>query len=188
LCEGVNGPGFIILRQDWLLPARQGAVSRYVNPNIYRKQHTKCIPGEAKSLELIEKAAPGLAPVVFKLGTIISKEDDEDENGVPQEVPFMISEYKFLQPLRGEHALALAKRLALELHAYKSEKGQLYSKTCQFFTDLPRLWVRMCLLVWGNADTRLVFRHLGGLLCGHDQLSSCESQEQTQVDRSGDTR
>jgi hypothetical protein len=122
LCEVVNG--FIIPRQDWLLSARQGAVSRYVNPHIYDKLHTKSFPGEAKSLELIEKAAPGLAPIVFRLGTIISKEDDEEDDEAPQEVPFMISEYKFLQPLRGEHALALAKRLALELHAYNSEQGQ----------------------------------------------------------------
>jgi protein-ribulosamine 3-kinase len=75
-------------------------------------------------LELIEKAASGLAPVVFRLGTIVSKEDNDDIDEEPQERPFMISEYKFLQALRSAHALALAKRLALELHAYKSERGQ----------------------------------------------------------------
>jgi len=78
--------------------------------------------GEAKSLELIEKAAPGLAPLVFRVGTILCK--DEEEGETPQETQFMISEYKFLQPLRGEDALLLARRLALELHAYKSERGQ----------------------------------------------------------------
>lgn len=51
------------------------------------------------------------------------KEDEEDEEEEPEERPFMISEYKFMQPLQGQHALDLARRLALELHAFKSDRG-----------------------------------------------------------------
>lgn len=79
--------------------------------------------GEAKSLEFICKAAPGLAPAVFRLGTLLCKDDEDDEEEEAEERPFMISEYRFLQPLRQSHALVLARRLALELHAYRSDQG-----------------------------------------------------------------
>jgi protein-ribulosamine 3-kinase len=72
---------------------------------------------------MIEVAAPSLAPRVFKIGSAKCKYEEDDEEDEEEERPYMISEYKFLQPLRAHHALILAKRLALELHAYKSTKG-----------------------------------------------------------------
>ena len=73
---------------------------------------------------MIEVAAPSLAPRVFKIGSSRCKYNEDDEEDEEEERPYMISEYKFLQPLQAHHALVLAKRLALELHAYKSIKGQ----------------------------------------------------------------
>lgn len=85
---------------------------------------TEQYQGEAKSLEEIEAAAPGLAPKVYKIGFLVNRDEgDDDDDDTEGERPFMISEYKFLQPLRGNQYLELAKRLALELHAYKSDQG-----------------------------------------------------------------
>jgi protein-ribulosamine 3-kinase len=75
---------------------------------------------------MIEIAAPSLAPRVFKVGSARCKYEEDGEEDEEEERPYMISEYKFLQPLQAHHALALAKRLALELHAYKSIKGLSY--------------------------------------------------------------
>ncbi|KAG9053324.1 hypothetical protein FS842_008350 [Serendipita sp. 407] len=79
--------------------------------------------GETKSLEAIEQAAAGLAPRVFSVGYIQADEDEEDEDEEENQRSYMISEYKFLQPLSGDRALELARRLALELHAFKSDRG-----------------------------------------------------------------
>ncbi|KXN88759.1 Protein-ribulosamine 3-kinase, chloroplastic [Leucoagaricus sp. SymC.cos] len=67
--------------------------------------------GEAQSLEAIENAAPGLAPKLISHG--------RDAGGRP----YFISEYKDLGGLSGSAANVLAKRLATELHQYKSQKG-----------------------------------------------------------------
>ncbi|KAF5352641.1 hypothetical protein D9756_005996 [Leucocoprinus leucothites] len=67
--------------------------------------------GEAQSLEAIGNAAPGLAPKIISYG----KDDDGR--------PFFISEYKDIGGLSGNAANTLAKRLATELHQYKSLKG-----------------------------------------------------------------
>ncbi|KAF9454089.1 fructosamine kinase [Macrolepiota fuliginosa MF-IS2] len=67
--------------------------------------------GEAQSLEAMGHAAPGLVPKVFSYGA--------DTNGSP----YFISEYKNMTGLTEEAAEILAKRLAVELHQYKSQRG-----------------------------------------------------------------
>ncbi len=67
--------------------------------------------GEATSLKEITAASPGLAPRVISQGIL----DDER--------PYMISEYKEFGYLTDTAAIQLSKRLATELHAYKSTKG-----------------------------------------------------------------
>ncbi|KAF5388545.1 hypothetical protein D9757_004633 [Collybiopsis confluens] len=68
--------------------------------------------GEAESLIQINVAAPRLAPKVLSCGTI--------EDGRP----FFISEYKNLGRLTDKSAVILAKRLATEMHAYKSQDAR----------------------------------------------------------------
>ncbi|ESK98199.1 fructosamine kinase pkl cak [Moniliophthora roreri MCA 2997] len=67
--------------------------------------------GEAESLKAICHAAPGLAPMVFAAGTT--------DGGKP----YFISEYKDIGSLGNNAKTELAKRLATELHTYKSTEG-----------------------------------------------------------------
>lgn len=67
--------------------------------------------GEAASLQEIAAASPGLAPRVISLGNL----DDGR--------PYMITEFKEGGSLTDKGAALLGKRLATELHAYKSAKG-----------------------------------------------------------------
>lgn len=67
--------------------------------------------GEAQSLQAMDAAAPGLAPKIFSYGV------DAEGN------PYWISEYKSMTRISGESANDLAKRLATELHQYRSKKG-----------------------------------------------------------------
>ncbi|KAF8665432.1 hypothetical protein AX16_000451 [Volvariella volvacea WC 439] len=69
--------------------------------------------GEAESLHAMEHAAPGLAPRVFSSGV------SEDAK------PYFVSEHKNLRSLSSNPGAAqtLARRLATELHTYKSDKG-----------------------------------------------------------------
>lgn len=67
--------------------------------------------GEAESLRAISTAAPGLAPKMLSYGM--------GANGNP----YFISEYKNMTGLTGEAANVLAKRLARELHQFRSQKG-----------------------------------------------------------------
>lgn len=70
--------------------------------------------GEVAALNLMKKAAPSLAPSVLAFGHAL-----EGLN----EVPYLITEYKDLGPLSGKATITLAKRLATELHAFKSKEG-----------------------------------------------------------------
>jgi len=74
--------------------------------------------GEAESLRAINEAAPGLSPCVLALG-FMNSSDNEPYTGQP----YFISEYKDLRSLTSRAADVLAKRLATELHKYKSSKG-----------------------------------------------------------------
>lgn len=68
--------------------------------------------GEAESLKAMGVAAPGLVPVVYAAG--VSESDSR---------PYMLSEYLSMGSLDSESGAALGRRLATELHRYKSEKG-----------------------------------------------------------------
>ncbi|KAI0375168.1 fructosamine kinase PKL/CAK/FruK [Pilatotrama ljubarskyi] len=76
--------------------------------------------GEAESLKAIELAAPDLAPKLVDCGIIDSttKERDADVGR-----PYFLSEYKDIGSLSPAAAKVLGKRLATELHAYKSTEG-----------------------------------------------------------------
>ena len=67
--------------------------------------------GEARSLQEITAASPGLAPRIISMGNL----DDGR--------PYMINEYKQVGHLTDKGSALLGKRLATELHAYKSTKG-----------------------------------------------------------------
>ncbi|KAJ7597598.1 Fructosamine/Ketosamine-3-kinase [Mycena floridula] len=66
--------------------------------------------GEMESLNAIRLAAPGLAPLELNTGVIGDR-------------PYMISEYKNLSRLTKASAAVLGKRVATELHGYKSLNG-----------------------------------------------------------------
>jgi protein-ribulosamine 3-kinase len=77
--------------------------------------------GEAESLKAMADAAPGLAPRVLAFGVT-----DSSGNDTPIENhgrPYFLSEYKEMKSLTNEAAAALGKRLATELHMYKSKNG-----------------------------------------------------------------
>lgn len=76
--------------------------------------------GEAESLKAMYLAAPGLVPKLIDCGTIDSesKERDSDVGS-----PYFLSEYKDIGSLNSSAARVLGKRLATELHVYKSTEG-----------------------------------------------------------------
>ncbi len=76
--------------------------------------------GEAESLKAMHLAAPGLVPKLLDCG-IIDEESKERDSDVGR--PFFLSEYKDIGSLSGTAAKVLGKRIATELHAYKSTNG-----------------------------------------------------------------
>ena len=70
--------------------------------------------GEVESLKAIHAAAPGLAPRVFASGVAA---------GDSNKRPYFLSEYKDIESLSVKSAELLGKRLATELHVFKSDKG-----------------------------------------------------------------
>ncbi|KAF8846019.1 Ketosamine-3-kinase [Paxillus ammoniavirescens] len=73
--------------------------------------------GEAESLRAIHNAAPGLVPKVFASGVV------EGESNKAAERPYFLSEFKELGSLSVGSAEVLGKRLAEELHTFKSSQG-----------------------------------------------------------------
>ncbi|GJE85838.1 fructosamine kinase [Phanerochaete sordida] len=76
--------------------------------------------GEAEALKAMQIAAPGLAPKLVDSGIIdsgIAERDSEVGR------PYFVSEYKNIGSLTDATAKRLAKRLATELHSYKSTQG-----------------------------------------------------------------
>lgn len=66
--------------------------------------------GEVESLKAMGIGAPGLVPRVFAFG-------------VQNDRPYFLSEYKDIGTLTEKAAATLGKRLATELHSYKSTRG-----------------------------------------------------------------
>ncbi|KAI0652017.1 fructosamine kinase PKL/CAK/FruK [Trametes meyenii] len=76
--------------------------------------------GEAESLKAIELAAPRLAPKLIECG-VIDSDTQEREGDVGR--PYFLSEYKDIGSLTPSAAKVLGKRLATELHTFKSTSG-----------------------------------------------------------------
>jgi protein-ribulosamine 3-kinase len=74
--------------------------------------------GEVESLRAMNEAAPGLSPRVLASGFV-----GNSGNELHPGQPYFLSEYKDLRSLTSRAADVLAKRLATELHRYKSDKG-----------------------------------------------------------------
>ncbi|KAG9119451.1 hypothetical protein FRC07_005512 [Ceratobasidium sp. 392] len=102
---------------------------------------------ETRSLELMSAAAPGLCPNVV----LASHTDDR---------PFLISDYRDLSSLSSSAGASstLARRLATELHAFKSENGK-FGFECPTFcgaTKVDNGWYD----TWESAYSAMI----GGLL------------------------
>ena len=76
--------------------------------------------GEAEALKAMHIAAPGIAPRLIECG-IMNKETVDKDSDTGR--PYFVSEYKMMTSLTDASAKILAKRLATELHAYKSTQG-----------------------------------------------------------------
>ncbi|KAL1951417.1 hypothetical protein VTO73DRAFT_566 [Trametes versicolor] len=84
---------------------------------IGRHEDTDRYHGLNESLVILETAVPGLAPKSSGCG-LIEREDKELDSDLMK--PYSLCEYKETVPLDSETAKVLAKRLATELHTYKS--------------------------------------------------------------------
>ncbi|KAH9950869.1 fructosamine kinase PKL/CAK/FruK [Amylocystis lapponica] len=100
-------------------PLRSSSGAGYIG-KIGTKDEKEQYIGEAESLKSMNSAAPGLAPRLIACGVI-----DEDTAESDKEVgkPFFLSEYKDMGSLSEGAAKILGKRLATEMHAYKSTQG-----------------------------------------------------------------
>ncbi|THH19056.1 hypothetical protein EW146_g2033 [Bondarzewia mesenterica] len=76
--------------------------------------------GEAESLKAMSAAAPGLVPDVLASG-VVDDSGQESANGEGR--PYFISEYKDLTILTDRSGEVLGRRLATEMHQYKSTNG-----------------------------------------------------------------
>lgn len=74
--------------------------------------------GEAEALKAMHIAAPGLAPRLIDSGIV-----DAAGRGLDAGKPYFVSEYKNMGSLTETAAKKLAKRLAMEMHGYKSTQG-----------------------------------------------------------------
>jgi len=75
--------------------------------------------GEAEALKHMHIAAPGLTPKVIACGAIEQEGASSPDGGKP----YFVSEYKELAYLTDVAAKELAKRLAVDMHTYKSTNG-----------------------------------------------------------------
>ncbi|OCH86057.1 Ketosamine-3-kinase [Obba rivulosa] len=76
--------------------------------------------GEAESLKAMNQAAPSLVPRLIACG-VIDDEAAESDHDVGK--PYFLSEYRDMGSLTDAAADVLGKRLATEMHAYKSTNG-----------------------------------------------------------------
>ncbi|EMD41899.1 hypothetical protein CERSUDRAFT_110451 [Gelatoporia subvermispora B] len=76
--------------------------------------------GEAESLKAIHRVAPGLAPRLIACG-VIDNDTAESDRDVGR--PYFLSEYIDMSTQTDAAAKVLAKRLATEMHTYKSTTG-----------------------------------------------------------------
>ncbi|KAI0034186.1 fructosamine kinase [Vararia minispora EC-137] len=75
--------------------------------------------GEERSLRDMHAAAPGLVPKMVMSGFLDSNGESQGDSGRP----YFVSEYKDIGPLSSQAGAILGKRLGVELHRFKSDKG-----------------------------------------------------------------
>jgi len=100
------------------LPIIESSLGRKYYAKVGSFSEREQFVGEAESLRAIHNAAPGLAPQVFAA-------IDSDPSTAASEQPYFLSEYRNITSLASntEAGEELGRRLAMELHAYKSTKG-----------------------------------------------------------------
>jgi len=76
--------------------------------------------GEAESLKALYAAAPGLVPKLIVSG-LVGSDGEESLSGDGD--PYFLSEYKDMGSLSNQSATVLGRRLATEVHAFKSTSG-----------------------------------------------------------------
>ena len=91
--------------------------------------------GEAVGIEHITRAAPDLCPAILRFGTAKFPAIEDDEDAEMIDKPFWVSEYRFMHSLDPGSASVLARRLALELHAHRSQNGACDSES-EFLSEL----------------------------------------------------
>lgn len=114
-----DDPGVTLTRTSARPNVRSTSGREYFT-KIGNPSDTEQYVGEAESLRAMHIAAPGLVPRLIACATI-----DEETKELPNDIgrPFFVSEYKNLGSFTDTSARVLGKRLALELHAYKSTQG-----------------------------------------------------------------
>ena len=102
------------------LPIIESSLGRKYYAKVGSLSEREQFVGEAESLRAIRNAAPGLAPQVFA-----SVGPDDATEASASERPYFLSEYRNITGLASNSKAGeeLGRRLAAELHAYKSTKG-----------------------------------------------------------------
>ncbi len=110
----MEGPGCFLTQAGSIIITSTG---KQYFAKIGSREDTDRYYGEYECLNTIAIAAPGLAPKATGYH-IINSETKELDSDLKK--PCLLSEYKDIGPLDSDTAKALAKRLATELHTYKS--------------------------------------------------------------------
>jgi len=97
------------------LPIIESSLGRKYYAKVGSLSEREQFVGEAESLRAIHNAAPGLAPQVFAAA-------GPDDSTATSERPFFLSEYRNITSLASNSKAGeeLGRRLATELHVYKS--------------------------------------------------------------------
>lgn len=101
------------------LPVIESSLGRKYYAKVGSLSEREQFVGEAESLRAIHNAAPGLAPQVF------AAVDSDASSTAASELPYFLSEYRSITSLTSDSKAGeeLGRRLAVELHAYKSTEG-----------------------------------------------------------------
>jgi protein-ribulosamine 3-kinase len=98
----------------------QSSSGRAYIAKIGSPSETEQFIGEAKALQAMHTAAPGIAPRLIGCGVldeVLAEHDSELGR------PYFVSEYKHMSSLTAASAKKLAKKLSSEMHQYKSTSG-----------------------------------------------------------------
>lgn len=112
-------PGTTITHVDRGGIVQSSAGAKYIS-KLGSKAEQEQFIGEAESLKAMNRAAPTLAPRLVASG-ILDKSQTKTDNEIDR--PYFLSEYKDLASLDNAAASILGKRLATEMHQFKSTQG-----------------------------------------------------------------